>query len=55
MPLELIIAVVVTLPIIAGITAFVWYLNLGGALSKLKKADRTSRSSGTSRIETEKA
>lgn len=44
MPLELIIALVLTLPVVAVITAFVWYLNLGGAWSVLKKAGKTSRS-----------
>jgi hypothetical protein len=53
MPLELIIALVLTLPIVAVITAFVWYLNLGGAWSALKRAGKTGRSAArTDRLET---
>ena len=44
MPMELIIALVLILPIVATITAFVWYLNLGGAWSKIKKTGKTGRS-----------
>jgi hypothetical protein len=54
MPLEIIIALAFTLPIVAFITAFVWYINLGGAWSALKKAGRRSRSAaGTDRLKTE--
>ena len=50
------VALVLTLPIIAVITAFVWYLNLGGVLSKMKKAGKASRSvNRTDRLETEEA
>ncbi len=47
MHLELIIALVLTLPIIAIITLFVWYLNLGGAWSKVKNAGKTSQPART--------
>jgi hypothetical protein len=41
MSLELIIALVFTMPVIAFITGFVWYINLGGVWSTLKKGRRS--------------
>jgi hypothetical protein len=56
MSLEIIIALVVTLPIFAFITGFIWYVNLGGAWSALKKAGRRNRPvTGSARLETEEA
>jgi hypothetical protein len=55
MPLEIIIALVVALPVFAFITAFVWYVNLGGAWAALRKTGKKSRSAGNDRLETEKA
>jgi len=55
MPLELIIVLIFTLPIVAFITAFVWYVNLGSAWAALRKTGKKSRSAGTDRLETEEA
>ena len=55
MPLELIIALIVALPVFAFITGFVWYVNLGGAWAALRKTGKKSRTPGTNRLESEEA
>jgi hypothetical protein len=51
MHLEIIIALVFTLPIFAFITGFVWYINLGHAWSTRRKAGRQDRfAAGTDRL-----
>jgi hypothetical protein len=53
---EVIIALVFIVPIVVFFTAFVWYLNVGGAWSAVRKAGKRTRpAAGTSRLETEKA
>jgi hypothetical protein len=55
-PLEIIIALIFIIPIVTFITAFVWYVNLGGAWAALRKPGRKSRSvAGKGRLGTEKA
>jgi len=54
MSLNLIFALIVVIPIVAFITGFVWYINLGGAWAARKKAGRSSREVARSRrLETE--
>jgi phosphate/sulfate permease len=55
MPLEVIIALIFILPIVAFITAFVWYVNLGAWFAVKKRGRKGHTTPGTDHLGTEKA
>ncbi len=55
MELEFIVALVLVLPIVIFLAAFVWYLNIGGIYSAIKETRRKRQAvAKTSKLETGK-